>query len=144
MEIDRITVEPGIVVDPIRSEAKAGTGDGVIRDRGSAQTVLLEDRQTRTFDVDIDRAGPYDLVVRYSNGNLPGDSEFIQLLIDNQLLTQFEAEDTGSGGSGWENFAVFGLPDTLSLSPGRHTLELAVWGGDGWGIEIDQLVLTRV
>ena len=140
VEIDRIRVEPGVAVAPIQSEAEDGAGDGSVQYRGSTQTVLLHDGQTRSFEVDVERAGPYDLVIRYSNDNLPGPTENISVVVDGQQEVHFVAEDTGSGGSGWYNFVEYrGALTTLAAGP--HVIDLAVADGDGWGIEIDHLIL---
>jgi hypothetical protein len=115
---------PGSVMN--RTEASDGT------------TVLLQDGQTATWVFEPPAAGEYRLVVRYSNDNF-GPLETVAVSIDGDLVGEFQAEDTGDYGSGWNIFVNSALLGPYRLEAGEHELTLSVTGGDGYGVEIDHV-----
>lgn len=56
-------------------------------------------------------------------------------------MGSFVAEDTGDGGNGCNRFVLSPELPAPDLTYGDHTLTVSVAGGDGYGIEIDAVVL---
>ena len=70
-----------------------------------------------------------------------GPLETVTLKIDGKPMGSFEALDTGNSGAGWNIFLASQLLGPLKLTKGIHQMSLAVSGGDGDGIEVDQVRL---
>lgn len=124
-------------------EAEDGTGDGFIQNRGNASggmTVHLDSGQTRTTIFDAPFKTDYEISVRYSNNNF-GPLETVSVSVDGQFLASFSAEDTGDLGAGWDIFAETGPLRSVTLLPGLHEISVTVSGGDGFGIDVDQISL---
>ena len=109
------------------------------------QTVSLHSGKIRTMTVDLPCAGTYELTVRYSNDNF-GPLETVSVFVDGTPVGSFQAQDTGDFGNGWNLFLTsdpFG-PWPLLWDAGSHQVTVAVSGGDGFGVEIDQVTLDFV
>ena len=129
--------------DIVVLEGEVGTEDGEIKDRSCASkklTVQLDDGETRMRSFVIDETKTFDIKVRYSNDNF-GPLETVEVSIDGAVIGSFQAQDTGDDGNGWDNFRSSGTIGTMTLSAGEHELELSVSGGDGGGVEIDNVIL---
>src|SRR5262249_23273429 len=69
----------------ITCEAENGNGAGTIMSRSLAsggRTAWLHAGESRNCDVSISLAGRYTIDVRYSNDNLPGPTESIEIRVD--------------------------------------------------------------
>jgi hypothetical protein len=62
--------------------------------------------------------------------------------IDGVALGEFQAQDTGDFGFGWNVFRSSGPIGSRILAPGQHTVVVSFTGGDGFGVEIDAVTLT--
>ncbi len=124
-------------------EGEDGTGDGSVKDRGAAsgqQTVWLHEGESRTLSFDLDSTALYEVAVRYSNDN-DGPLETVEVAIDGMSIGEFEAQDTGDFGLGWNVFEWSGPVGSLVVPPGSHDVVVSVAGGDGFGVEIDVVSL---
>jgi hypothetical protein len=137
--------------DSIRIEGEsAGTGDGIIHARSNASglaALSLQAGQSRIWSFAQPAGAQYTIQVRYSNDNLPlGPLEAVQVLLDGNTVAQFSAQDSGTTGGGfdWNTFLETPTLGTAALIAGTHELEIKVTGGDGYGVEIDVVTLTRV
>ena len=134
-------------IQPQGLQAEDGTGDGVIMLRSRAwglETVWLNAGETllNSFTLDHD-ADEIMLFIRYSNDNIDaGPLETIEFFINGSHIGAFEAQDTGSGGLGWNIFAFSPVFFSGPLQAGDHLLETMVTGGDGFGVEIDILFVN--
>ena len=132
-------------------EGEDADGDGTNMPRSEAfggQTRWLHAGEEAVFTLryDADSPAEYDVFVRYSNDNhdlLP--SEIITLTLGGRAIGSFEALDTtgGSPGSGWNVFEQHSV-GTVQLTDGEYELVVSVEGGDGFGVEIDQIQLRLV
>ena len=124
-------------------DAELGTGDGIIYFRldvaHNDHTVRLYDGGNQAMTFDLDETGNYTVSVRYSNDNY-GPLEVVSVSIDDELLGQFTAQDTGDGGDGWYVFVTDAISNRV-LEPGTHEILVSISGGDGGGIEIDCITL---
>ena len=78
--------------------------------------------------------------VRYSND---GDSDVVELKLDEFIVGRFTAVGFPQGGDRWnvfDNTNVIG--DPVTLPSGQHTLKLLVVTGDTQGVEIDLVTLS--
>jgi hypothetical protein len=126
---------------PLQANEAASPGSVMFRTEASdGTTVLLQDGQTATWVFELPAADEYWLVVRYSNDNF-GLLETVTVSIDGDLVGEFQAEDTGDDGSGWNVFVDSPPLGPHELEPGQHELTLSVTGGDGYGVEIDHVSL---
>lgn len=129
---------------PFALPAENGVGDGSGMSRDNAvggRTVQLDAGETRTLTFDLDGTAFYEVRVRYSNDNF-GPLETVTLHVNSNSVGSFAAQDTGDFGSGWNSFlssGAIGVP--ILLTPGRHTVTISVAGGDGFGVEIDEVRL---
>ena len=131
---------------PVSLEAEDGTGDGTIKDRGAAsnqKTVLLKAGKSRTMSFDLEGTALYQVDVRYSNDN-SGPLEDVEVSIDETSVGQFEAQDTGDYGQGWNVFEWSGPIGSHIVAPGSHEALVSVTGGDGYGVEIDLVSLAPI
>lgn len=127
-------------------EGEDGTGDGSIKLRSAAsnqKTVWLHAGESRILPFNLEGTGLYEVAVRYSNDNF-GPLETVEVSIDGASVGQFEAQDTGDGGSGWNVFEWSGPIGLKIISPGSHEVTVSVMGGDGYGVEIDVVSLSPV
>ena len=127
-------------------QGENGTGDGKAMQRvgaSGARTVWLHDGETRAFSFEPEESGSYNVFVRYSNDNF-GPTETVTVNLDGSTVGQFSAEDTGSEGHGWVEFRISPLLGLVSLSSGKHKITVVISGGDGYGIEIDEVILDRI
>jgi hypothetical protein len=107
------------------------------------KTIPLQAGDTRSFTFDTFTAGTIHVGLRYSNDNLNTmPVETLEVRIDGQLVAAFEAEDTGDFGQGWNAFSVVPEMGSIALTPGAHQLEVRVTGGDGYGVELDAVMLA--
>ena len=125
-------------------EGESGSGDGQVMNRSSASglhTVWLHDGESRSLSFQLSVGASYNLVVRYSNDNY-GPLETVTVKVDGSELGQFEAQDTGNFGFGWNSFVESGVIGSVDLQVGSHEVEVFVEGGDGYGVEIDAVFLN--
>jgi len=106
-------------------------------------TVLLHDGESQVLSFQLPAAARYSLTVRYSNDNY-GPLETVSVSVDDAIVGQFEAQDTGDYGLGWNVFESSGPIGSVDLQPGAHEVTVSVTGGDGYGVEIDVVTLDRV
>ncbi len=131
---------------PLALEAEDGIGDGIPKFRSEAsggQTVLLHDGESHTMSFDLQGTALYEVDVRYSNDNY-GPLETVEVSIDETIVGQFEAQDTGDYGQGWNVFEWSGPIGSHIVAPGSHGLPVSVTGGDGYGVEIDLVSLAPI
>ncbi len=136
---------PGQAMLQVDSEAEAGTGDGSIMTRANAsggETVQLDAGESRTLSFNVMSDRTYDVDIRYSNDNF-GPLETVEVSIDGMFVGAFLAQDTGDFGEGWEIF-VSDMVGSVPLAAGAHTMTITVFGGDGFGIEVDLASVTAV
>ena len=107
-----------------------------------SRTVWLQTGETRTFSFEPEETGSYNIFVRYSNDNY-GPTETVAVSVDGSTVSQFSAEDTGGGGNGWDDFKLSQPLGPVPLNSGKHSLILNVSGGDGYGVEVDEVILDR-
>jgi len=107
-----------------------------------ARTILLQADQSRTLSFNLGSPASYAVSVRYSNDNY-GPTETVTVSVDGSTVGQFSAQDTGNYGAGWNVFVQTSTLGTVNLSAGDHTVVVSVSGGDGYGVEIDAVVLDR-
>jgi hypothetical protein len=125
------------------AEGLSASGDGQVRARSTAYggtSILLVDGQSRTFAVPVFDEGPYSFALRYSNDNF-GASETITLSVDGSPIAAFSAADTGDFGAGWNQFVTTGELGYPTLTAGAHFVTVTVAGGDGYGLELDALIV---
>ena len=125
----------------LEAESAMGAGQLTVRTNASNQlAVQLDAGEQRLFSFTTEAANTHNVLVRYSNDNF-GPLETIAVEIDGISIGSFEAQDTGDFGLGWNEF-LFGSPNSpIHLEAGPHDLVLTVSGGDGFGVEIDQIVI---
>lgn len=129
-------------------EGEFGTGNGQVKKRSEAsgaRTIWLHAGESRTLPFDLIAGARYRLNVRYSNDNandLP--LELVAVAVDGVLLGQFDPQDTGDDGLGWNCFVWSDIVGVVDLSPGSHEVVLSVTRGDGFGVEIDVVALVLV
>jgi hypothetical protein len=119
------------------------SGDGTVMHRSAAsgsKTVWLHAGESRQGAFEVAVAGRYRVAVRYSNDNF-GPLEHLTVTIDGAVVGECSTQDTGDGGHGWNVFVECDI-GSVDLGSGAHALELAVAGGDGYGVEIDLITLT--
>jgi hypothetical protein len=142
-----LVTNPSHAASVLVLEAEAGTGDGssVARNNASAgQTRHLVTGESAMMSFSLAFPGSVDTVVRYSNDNF-GPLENVQVLIDGIPMGSFLAQDTGDFGAGWNVFVDdSSLPTSGQLTAGSHQLSLAISGGDGFGVEIDNVTLSVI
>jgi hypothetical protein len=122
-------------------QANEAASPGSVKNRTEASdgtTVLLQDGQTASWVFEIPRANEYRLGVRYSNDNF-GPLETVTVSLGGDLVGDFQAEDTGDYGSGWNIFVNSPPLGPHRLEAGEHELTVSVTGGDGYGVEIDHV-----
>ena len=130
----------------ITLEGEAGTGDGQVMPRAAASgelTVLLHDGESHTLSFQLPAAARYSLTVRYSN-DTDGPLETVSVSVDDAIVGQFEAQDTGDYGAGWNVFKSSGSIGSVDLQAGAHKVVVSVAGGDKHGVEIDVVTLDCV
>lgn len=125
-------------------EGEDGQSGGSLMSRSNAwgqRTLLLSgDNREVTWTFTTPAGADSTVRVRYSNDNLDDRSgETVALTLDGLPIGQFVAEDTGSGGFGWNTFAMSRIEAIGDLGEGTHSFSLSTSGGDGWGIEIDAI-----
>ena len=113
------------------------------KDAFGGRTVHLDTGDRIKFPVTIQESGYYILYIRHSNDNLnpPKKTEILEVQLNGGKLGQYLTEDTGDKGTGWDIFREPAYGDLL-LYPGTNEIELVVTGGDGYGIEIDAIILV--
>jgi len=133
------------VFEPIVLEGENGIGPAQFRPRSEASeqaTAYLEHSgDTLTFQFNLPGDATVGVQVRYSNDNF-GPLETVSIEIDDQNAGQFSAQDTGNNGFGWNVFLVSPTLGPVALSSGAHTLVVSATGGDGYGVEIDQVTIV--
>lgn len=124
-------------------EAEQGAGDGVINMRSNAsqgKTAWLHDGESQVMSFVNNQDHAFSCSIRYSNDNY-GPTETIQVYLDEEMIDQFQAQDTGDSGNGWNVF-VSEDTGTILVGHGNHAIRVEVVGGDGYGVEIDDIVLN--
>ena len=126
-------------------EAEDGVGGttGFRSNASGGQTRQLDTGETLTLSFDSQVQGEYFVTVRYSNDN-SGPLEQVTVSVDGIEVGSFDAQDTGDFGAGWNTFAASPSFGPLTLEVGLHEVVISVSGGDGFGVEIDQLTLPFV
>ena len=139
----RIVIELVSSAAGLAFEGEAGSGHGQVMQRSAAsglKTVWLHAGESRQHAFSVAAAGRYHVAVWYSNDNF-GPLELLTVTIDGAVVGQCRTQDTGDGGHGWNVFAKCDVGG-VDLGSGAHALEVAVSGGDGYGVEIDLITLT--
>ncbi|MCB0707595.1 MAG: T9SS type A sorting domain-containing protein [Saprospiraceae bacterium] len=123
----------------------SGPGTPTIKSRvfaSNQKTLWVNEVGAETFwDITIPAAGDYSLLVRYSNDDT-GALDDISVRVNGNLVGNFESQDTGSGGNGWNVFVESPVISLGQLVAGTITLSLSLDADDGYGIEFDLLSLT--
>lgn len=116
------------------------------KDRSNASKNLtghIEDSNltyfTRFF---TETSGDFNVSVVYSNDN-NGPTENVLLSINGVDLSRFNAIDTGDFGYGWNIFRTHTYNEVITFdSSSMNSLEISYTNGDGYGIEIDRIIIT--
>jgi len=116
--------------------------------RGNASnraTVLLLAGGALTLRAQSTTPGRYTLRIRYSNDGPRTAPEQLDVVIDGSSVGQVQAENTRGDamapGTGWNEFRTSQTLGPVDLTPGPHTIVVAVSGGDSYGVEIDVVTL---
>jgi cytoskeletal protein RodZ len=135
-EID-LQAESGANGNPVMSRTQASGG----------QTVLLKTDGSVVLPFDLRTPGLYKLAVRYSTDGPGVRSEQVDVAVDGHPAGQFEAQNTRTTqqdpGGGWDSFVTSPAFGPINLSRDSHTVTVKVSAGDRYGIEIDEVTLTR-
>ena len=136
-----------VVRPPIRLEAEDGIGDGETKVRSAAsneKTVWLRTDETLAIQFDLADSARYKLDVIVSNDHVNDvPLEIVQVRLDDEEIGHFAPADTGDGGYGWNVFVTNYCMAPVEILAGDHSLAFYVTGGDGYGVEIDAVILTR-
>ncbi len=127
-------------------EGEGGEGGRSIMTRSNAslgETKLLMSGDSLTFKFKTLGEKQYSIKIRYSNDNY-GPLEVVSIFSDNVKVGEFNPQDTGDYGNGWDIFITSEAIGPVLVGPGDHTLTLKVEGGDGYGVEIDSVTLEVV
>ena len=112
------------------------------------RTVWLHDGESRILSFQLPASARYTLGVWYSNDNPTGPLETVTVSVDGAAVGSFFAQNTRipgePPGSGWNVFTSAGPFGPVDLQPGTHEVRVSVAGGDGYGMEIDVVILDRV
>ena len=123
--------------NPVMSRAQASGG----------QTVLLKNNGSVSLPFDLRTPGSYKIAVRYSTDGPGVRSEQVDVAVDGKPAGQFEAQNTRTAqqnpGGGWDSFVASPTFGPVNLSRDTHTVKLTVSAGDQYGIEINEVTLTR-
>ena len=123
--------------NPVMSRTQASGG----------QTVLLKNNATVSLPFDLRTPGLYKIAVRYSTDGPGVRSEQVDVAVDGKPSGQFEAQNTRTTqqdpGGGWDSFVASPTFGPVNLSRDTHTVTLTVSAGDQYGIEINEVTLTR-
>jgi hypothetical protein len=98
------------------------------------------------LSIPLNYVGNATMLVRYSNDSA-GALEVIELRIIGQTTRafSFSALNTRrpgmSSGDGWECFQTVVFVSPVEFFAEDHTLEVRVTGGDGFGVELDGIVI---
>jgi hypothetical protein len=123
------------------TEAETGGGTGQVMPRSSASgghTVWLHAGESRVFTITTPETSTYSLALFYSNDNW-GAPENVTVSVDGSTLGEFQAEDTGDHGLGWDVMQASPSLGPVALSAGSHEVVATASGGDGYGLELDVL-----
>ena len=135
-EID-LQAESGANGNPVMSRTHASGG----------QTVLLKNNGSVSLPFDLRTPGQYKIAVRYSTDGPGVRSEQVNVAVDGKPAGQFEAQNTRTTqqnpGGGWDSFVSSPTFGPATLSRDTHTVVVSVGAGDQYGIEIDEVTLTR-
>lgn len=89
------------------------------------------------FVVEIEKESAYILYIRHSNANDPNkSSEILNVYLGEAELNKFLTANTGD----WNVFAQPPIGE-IFLTEGKHSIKLVVTKGDGYGIDIDAIIL---
>jgi len=140
------TVGPIPPTGPIHLEAEAGTGEGEIKLRSEAsneKTMWLKTGETLTITFDLATNARYRLDVVASNDHVNDvPLETVRVQLDGEEIGRFAPADTGDGGRGWNVFETNHSIAPVDILAGDHSLTFYVTEGDGYGVEIDVVILT--
>ena len=140
------TIVP-IPASPIHLEAEAGTGEGEIKLRDKAsneKTMWLKTDETLTIQFNLATSARYRLDVVTSNDHVNDvPLETVYVLLDDEEIGHFFPVDTGDGGLGWNVFTINDSIGPVEILAGDHSLAFYVTEGDGFGVEIDVVILTH-
>ena len=104
------------------------------------RTVLLKLDKSYTTPISVPESAVYEIVVQYSNDNDNSKSgEHVVISLGGISLGSFDADDTGDGGFGWNNFVTSEAIVTERLASGSYGLTLTISGGDDYGLEVDMI-----
>ncbi|MEV5333785.1 family 16 glycoside hydrolase [Streptomyces werraensis] len=93
---------------------------------------------TTTFDVTVDRAGSYDVGLRYSNGPNPFQgTKSVSLYVNGRKIRQTELRTTGD----WDTWST--QRETVRLRAGHNTVAYRVDEGDTGHVNLDLLTVDR-
>ncbi|MBI4649970.1 hypothetical protein HY745_01490 [Candidatus Desantisbacteria bacterium] len=132
--------------DKIFLESENGISNGQIMSRSNAseqKTVLLKIYESCNVSFKLDVPARYSFDIKYSNDNY-GPLETVKILVDGNELGQFIAQDTGDSGYGWNIFESASSIITVDFTASNHNITLIPYDGDGYGVEIDNIILNRV
>jgi len=127
---------------------QATDNSGRARRPRASQTIWLHAGESRTLSFSLPSRARYSLSVRYSNDNPTGPLETVTAWDDGVEVGHFTAQNTrppgGVPGSGWNVFLSSGPIGAVDLEAGIRRITVSVAGGDGYGVEIDVVILDRV
>jgi hypothetical protein len=127
-------------------EGENASGRGTVSQRSNAsgsKTLSLHKGEAASWSFTAPARAHYALSVRYSNDN-NGPLEKVGVFLDGTRVARFDAKDSGNRGRGrdWNTFLSASDLADVNVLEGKHTLEVRVSGGDGYGVEIDVVTLS--
>jgi len=144
-------VIPIWIIDGQVVRGTAGSGDGAIHQRSAAPFVdvlWLRAGESRTYPVTISEPGVYAVRLLTSNDNLPPPAalESMRVRWDGVDVGTIIAPDSGAQGFGldWNTGTISDPTSPFVANSGQHSLQIAVTGGDGYGVETWTVVLERL
>ena len=122
--------------------APAGTGGPKIgRSNASGFAVWhLGDGDETSYIMEVETAGKYDLIVRYSNDEA-GLGDLVTVSVQGDRVGTFLPRATGDSGLGWNVFVESPAISLGDLTPGELEIALRLDSPDGSGIDVDVLLL---
>jgi len=124
--------------------------DGEMKNRQGAKkddALLLKRDQSAEYAFAVSADGVFTVCVRYSNDDT-GKGDDLAVLVDGELVTTIETENTRSDGmgpgEGWNIFIMSSELPIGQLAAGVHRLVLRVDDDDGFGVEVDRLTIKAL
>lgn len=103
-------------------------------------SLMLEDKQSASYNQKLEPNSAYSVVVRYSNGF---GADWVSVSANGSNLGEFEARLTGNGKEGWRTFADSPAFYMQTGSSEDNSLTIKIERTESIGAEFDTITLTR-